>query len=229
MGDPRRVVVPWLLGLGPFAIGLYLWSGVLGVMWKAGEFGSVFSMVAAASILASPFRAITRKLLYLSIVVAVVLATYIYVTYESTGPNDLSISEHEAGTWLAKRATPEEVVFTDLRLAAPLIVANHLGVVGINDYEAPETVRQELMAIYYGEDGPGRHRGDAQSAHTARDDPALRDVLGSTKRRSTGDQRVRLHLQGERRWTSPTSTWVPRKPSSSTTQGGVRIFRLNGP
>ncbi len=107
VGDPRRVVVPWLLGLGPFAIGLYLWSGVLGVMWKAGEFGSVFSMVAAASILASPFRAIIRKLLYLSIVVAVVLATYIYVTYESTGPNDLSISEHEAGTWLANVRLPK--------------------------------------------------------------------------------------------------------------------------
>ncbi len=119
-------------------------------------------------------------------------------------------------------------MFTDLRLAAPLIVANHLGVVGINDYEAPETVRQELMAIYYGEDGPAA----IAAMHRVPIPP------GTILRYAMFSDRQSADLPGikgyDYTFKGAPLDFTDKYVGTSETQliyeqGGVRIFRLNGP
>jgi hypothetical protein len=153
LGDRSvRVLVPWLLGLVPFAAALFFWSGFSGVLWKAGEFGSLFAVVALAALFAARLNHWAQLLLHLLVVTCIGLSVFLFNGYERHGPSHLTYAEQEAATWLAARATDNEAVFTDLRLAAPLITSNHLAVIGINDYEEPETVRRWLAAIYYGTD-----------------------------------------------------------------------------
>jgi hypothetical protein len=224
----RQVIVPWLLGLGPFAVGLYLWSGVSGVMGKAGEFGSVFSIVATAYLFASLIGPITRRLLYLSIIAAMVLAVNLYMGYERNAPGYLTYAEQDAATWLAARAKPNEVVFTDLRLAAPLIVANHMAVVGIDDYQPPPTVRRWLSAVYYG--------NDAQAALSA-----MREVyipLGTTLRYAMFSTRQSVDLPGikgyDYNFKAAPSGFTDKFVAAAWAHviydaGGVRIFKLDLP
>ena len=155
----RQVIAPWLLGLIPFSIGLFLWAGLSGLLWKDGEFGSVFCTVALAGLLASRMRAKFRLLLCALALFCIVLSCFQYVAYERYGPSDLTYAEQDAAVWLAAQAKPTDVVFTELRLAAPLIELNHLAVTGINDYAYPAATRQLLAAIYYGSDPVAALRG----------------------------------------------------------------------
>lgn len=147
-----RIIFPWLIGLLPFSIGLLLWCGFSGLMWKAGEFGSLFAVIALAALQSMRIGRGTRLALYTLMIACVGLSMYLFYTYQGRGPSHLTYAEQEAANWLASRAAPNEAVFTDLRLAAPLITADHLAVVGINDYDPPERVRQALDVIYYGTD-----------------------------------------------------------------------------
>ncbi|MGI8827574.1 MAG: hypothetical protein ACR2JC_18480 [Chloroflexota bacterium] len=146
----QRVIFPWILGLIPFVAALFLWSGVTGVLLKAGEFGSIWALVALASLLASRIKGIRRSGFYALVGLCVTLSCLLYYRYEEQGASYLTYPEEQAATWLTKHASPNDAVFTDLRLAAPLIEANHLAVVGINDYDPPQLVRRELLAVYYG-------------------------------------------------------------------------------
>jgi hypothetical protein len=147
----QRVIFPWLLGLVPFSIALLMWSGFSGLMWKAGEFGSLFSVVAFATLFAARIPLRAQRLLQILVIVCISLSLYLFYSYQGQGPSHLTYAEQDAATWLAGRAADKDAVFTDLRMAAPMITSNHLAVVGINDYDTPEHVRRSLDAIYYGD------------------------------------------------------------------------------
>jgi len=145
-----RVIFPWLVGLIPFTGALFLWSGFSGVLWKAGEFGSLFSVFALATLFAARLATRARLPFYVLAVACVGLSAYLYYSYERHGASYLIYPEQEAAIWLTAHATPDQAVFTDLRLAGPLIARDHLAVVGVNDYDDPKRVRRELLSIYYG-------------------------------------------------------------------------------
>jgi len=181
-----NVLFPWLLGLIPFSLGLFIWNGISGLEWKLGEFGSLFSLIALSCLLAAPLARRLTAALTILVIVCMVLSTVMYYTYNRNGPSYLTYAEEEAGTWLAERAGPREVVFTDLRLAMPLIVHDHLMVVGINDYERPRTVRRWLEAIYYG--------SDARAAQAALDEIWV--PAGTQMRYALFSQRAERDLPG---------------------------------
>lgn len=146
----QRIIFPWVLGLVPFTVALFLWSGLTGILLKAGEFGSVWALVALGALFASRVSGAGRGVLYILVGMSVGLSCLLYYRYEQQGASYLTYPEQQAATWLTKHISPHDAVFTDLRLAAPLIEANHLAVVGINDYDPPRLVRRQLLAIYYG-------------------------------------------------------------------------------
>ncbi|NTV99673.1 MAG: hypothetical protein HGA19_00030 [Oscillochloris sp.] len=147
-----NVIYPWLMGLMPFSAALLIWSGLSGLMWKAAEFGSLYAIIAIMVLFTADLPRPARMTTFLLALTCVALSSYLFYYYERQGASHLTYAEQDAAEWLSHRAAPNEAVFTDLRMAAPLIVNDHLAVVGINDYDSPEQVRSLLEAIYYGDD-----------------------------------------------------------------------------
>ena len=143
------VVYPWLVGLVPLTTALFIWGGVSGVQGKDGEFGSLFCIFALAAIMSGAAARTARRWVVILVVASVGLSSYLYIDQEQYGASYLTYPEYRGATWLAANSPQDKTVFTDLRLAAPLIVNNHLAVEGTDDYLAAKIVRTQLMSIYY--------------------------------------------------------------------------------
>jgi hypothetical protein len=148
----QNTFLPWLLGLVPLSLGLFAWSGISAVLWKTGEFGSVFAVVALVVLMASRIGSRSKALLRYAVVTCVLLSAFIFYNYQRPGPAQLTVAEESASDWLAGHARDDEAIFTDLRLASPLIIRRHLAVFGINDQDESARVVQRLQAVYYNED-----------------------------------------------------------------------------
>ena len=151
------VIMGSFAGLGIFAITLYFWGGIYGVIWRVSEYGSILTVIALALILGRyTISKGTRRLLIgvcsISMVLAITLSTIPIYHYQWN--QYLTFQEREGIDWAIKNLPEESVFFTDIRLGMHLILSQRLNVVGITDtFVIPaDTVVLQLESIYYGSD-----------------------------------------------------------------------------
>ena len=141
-GDPLLQPVIALIGcLIPLGIVLFLWAGPFGLLWKLTEFFSLFSIITYAAVQPRNSRPTSRatrhqrfrvirqnqpKLVAVALVAACVLGPVTYLTDPLTPDSYLSFQEVAGAKWIASRAGQSDVVFTDLRLASPMIALGFL-------------------------------------------------------------------------------------------------------
>lgn len=148
------LLVGLLLSLPPLAVIFYSWERWIGLLSRMSEWGGVFGAIITPSLLVMR-SARARMLVMASMLLAAGTAcSSVWMSSERLVDfSKATISEESTSHWLTSHLGSQEKIFTDHRLAGPLIVDNHFSVTGINDYDPPAKVTRWLNAIYYSDSG----------------------------------------------------------------------------
>lgn len=125
----------------------------IGDVGRAVEYGALASVVLFA-LMAGRIKQSHWKLLRIVAILAVLSSTYAYVMSENRALTRLTYAEQYAADFLSPQIDEQSVVFTDYRLAAPLLGKGHFRTTGI-DLLKPKDVEPDLATlrdIYWGDD-----------------------------------------------------------------------------
>src|SRR5439155_18892574 len=91
-----------------------------------------------------------RRVVMIGLAFAVGLSVAIHVTSPTVPAQYLTHQETSAVNWITSTRNASVVVFTDFRLAGPLVGFGYLKVIGISDIDlSPSQVNHLLQEVYY--------------------------------------------------------------------------------
>ncbi len=125
----------------------------IGGVGRMVEYGALASVILFA-LMAGRIKQSHWKLLRIVVILAVLSSTYAYVMTENRPITRLTYAEQYAADFLSPLIDEQSVVFTDYRLAAPLLGRGHFRTTGI-DMLKPKDVEPDLATlrdIYWGDD-----------------------------------------------------------------------------
>src|SRR5207249_3132435 len=91
-----------------------------------------------------------RAVIAVALITAILLSAVVHTTSPTVTAQYLTSQESLGLAWITSHRNSTVVVFTDFRLAGPLVAAGYLRVIGISDSDRPPTeVNRLLDDIYY--------------------------------------------------------------------------------
>ncbi len=153
-------IIILVLSLAIMSAGFYLWMGYYGVIQRIPYLTVLTSILAVALMIRTDFikgcsskTIMIRKIIILSIVCTVVISNIFNVSSEYH-EQKIEFTEAAGLTWLKENSLPEEIIFTDFRLAGSLIAHKNPTLFIDDNAMSPERVNWLLENIYYNEGDP---------------------------------------------------------------------------
>lgn len=154
------LIIILVFSLAIMSTGFYLWMGYYGVIQRIPYFTVLTSILAVTLMIRTGFiekssskNVKIRTILVLSIVCAVVISNIFNVSSEYYEQN-IEFTEAAGLTWLKENALPEDIIFTDFRLAGSLIAHKNPTLFIDDNAMPPKRVNWLLENIYYNEGDP---------------------------------------------------------------------------
>lgn len=154
------LIIVLILNLAIISAGFYLWMGYYGVVQRIPYLTVLTSILAVALMIRTGFikensskNMTIRTIIVLSIVCAVVISNIFNVSSEYY-EQKIEFTEAAGLTWLKENSLPEDIIFTDFRLAGSLIAHKNPTLFIDDNAMSPERVNWLLENIYYNEGDP---------------------------------------------------------------------------
>jgi len=154
------LIIILILTLAIMSAGFYLWMGYYGVVQRIPYLAVLSSILAVALMVRTGFikersskNIKFKTIIVLSIVCAVVISNIFNVSSEYY-EQKIEFTEAAGLTWLKENSLPEEIIFTDFRLAGSLIAHKNPTLFIDDNAMPPERVNWLLENIYYNEGDP---------------------------------------------------------------------------
>ena len=148
----RQLPLACLVSLAVFALAASAAIGPLNGLVRVVEYLGIFSLTLIPQAYAGRPRHL-RGVLLVALAAALVLSATVQVTSPTVPAQYLSNQESQGAVWIRSYQDNSVVVFTDFRLAGPLIAVGYLRVVGISDSSmSTAEVNRLLDEIYYSAD-----------------------------------------------------------------------------
>ena len=146
-----RTTYAYVFCLAIFGLGAAAELGIVSGVFRTSEYVALFSML----LIPAAFRTVrpkARRVVAGMLAAAVLLSVCAYVLSPTLGGQYLSLQEATGTSWIVQHRQDDAVVFTDFRLAGPLVAQGYLRVVGVSDVgSSPSIVNNLLTNIYYSE------------------------------------------------------------------------------
>lgn len=120
-------------------------SFVIGSVGRMIEYGTLFSVVLFI-LMAGRIEPKHWRILKVIAILAVISASYSYVLNENMTITRITYAEESASYFLSTKIDESNVVFTDYRIAAPLLASGHFKVTGI-DMISTKKINSELESL----------------------------------------------------------------------------------
>lgn len=141
-----------LVSLLVYAVGAASSIGLVTGLLRTTEYVTVFSLCLIPYSL-NKSRPRIRQLIAVGLICAIALSAAVQITSPTVTSQYISAQEDSATSWITAHRNESTVVFTDFRLAGPLVAAGYLKVIGVSDLDlAPPELRIRLDQIYYSGD-----------------------------------------------------------------------------
>jgi len=168
-------------GLGFFAIILYFWTGISGIILRISEYGTILSIIALALIFGcNTISKRTYRFLIAVCSIAIVIAAFLSVTpsYHYLWNQNVTYQERAGIDWAVDNLPENSVFFSDIRLGMHLILQQRLNIVGVTDsFVIPaDIVVRQLENIYYGGDHLSAYQEIQDLTFACRDFSGTNDV-----------------------------------------------------
>ncbi len=138
-----------VISLIVFGIGVSSAVGLVKGVFRVPEYITVLSLLAIPSTLKG-LPSLPRRSVLLALAIVVVLSAGIHLSSPIVPAQFVSPQEAAGADWIRSHSSPEVVIFSDFRMAGPLVAAGYLRVVGVSGVGVPRAETDRLLAaIYY--------------------------------------------------------------------------------
>ncbi|HEX9428935.1 MAG TPA: hypothetical protein VF944_01010 [Candidatus Bathyarchaeia archaeon] len=162
-GQPSRsdIRLSWtfIVSCIVFGVGASSALGITKGIFRVPEYLTILSLLAIPS-LSRRTTPRFRHAILVSLATVVVISVSIHLTSQTVPAQFISPQEVAADDWIMSGSGRSVVVFSDFRLAGPLVAHGYLKVIGVSGTElSPNVTNQLLIDIYYSENPCSASKG----------------------------------------------------------------------
>lgn len=142
----------WIASLGPLALVFFIWNGIVGVIARINQYGSLISLITFSFLLVISKNSRLKHFLRIIMILTILIASFSYVYSNCAIGNSLTYQEYNGELWISEHISKDKVILTDFRMATPFTYFGLFKVVGISSVHTPK-VKEQIENIFYGTDG----------------------------------------------------------------------------